>query len=209
MQRRLEYRTLPAASAYQKYYQQRGGAGSSDKFGQIYRGQRFPQQQQQQGQGFGTFLGSIVRGISGLVNRTPSWVKSGAKILGQSALQGLSEYAGDVQAGADRKVARKRALQSTIANALEAGGKKLKGGGGKRRKMTRRRRRPQKGGAGRVTKKRVKKKKCCKLKMLRPQTGSGHRRQRRRKTATTTATKRRRRPTATIKRRSKFDLFSV
>jgi hypothetical protein len=193
------------SNLYRNYYikkQQQQRGGGNGQFGQIYQGQRFPNNRLQDGSGLGSLLGTVARGIANLIQRTPSWVKTGAKLAGQSALKGMSEYAGDVEAGIPRDVARKRAIKSSLGNMLVQSGEKLKrGGGGGKRKV-------QKGG-----------KKCCKLKMLqRQQTGVGGRRRRpkkpqnkkKKKKATARGKRRRRQPAATgIKRRGKFDLFSV
>jgi hypothetical protein len=201
-----QYRS-PLSYSYHKYYigKQKGG-GNSGKFGQIYYGQRFPGNQH--GTGFASFLGTIVRGIGNLINHTPGVVKSAAKIAGQSALQGLADYAGDVQAGVPKEVARKRAFKSAVGSMLEQGGRKIKSSGGapkRRRRRSSKKKRVGRGG---------KKGKCCKVKRLK-QGGSSIRRRRRpsRKGGkkNVAAQKRRRRTTvaAGIKRRSKFDLFSV
>jgi hypothetical protein len=182
---------MPTASAYEKYFKQRrqlvGRGGGGDQFGQIYRGIRFPEQQQY-GSGFGTFLTNIVRGISGLIEGTPTWVKTGAKIAAKSALQGLSDYAGDVQVGVDPKVARSRAFRSTMGEIMEKTGAKMKGQGGRKRKK-------QKGGA------KKKKKRCCRLKRL---SGGGGKRRRTKKKQVG----RQKRKKGIKARRSKFDLFS-
>jgi hypothetical protein len=184
----------PSARTYLQHYngQQRGrGVGS---FGQIYSGARFPQR----GGGIGSFLSGIVRGISSLISRTPSWVKTGAKIVGKSALKNFADYGGDVQAGADPKETRKRYLKSTGADILEGVTKTLRGEGLRRSKRRK------------ITKK--KKKKCCN-RVKRSFIGTGKRKkrrvtkQRRRRKPTTRRVKRKKR--STIKRRNKFDLLSV
>lgn len=208
----------PVSRLYHSYYlkkqqQQQKGRGSGGQFGQIYQGQRFPSQD---GSGIGSFLGSIARGVANLIDRTPQWLKSGAKIVGKSALQGLSDYAGDVQAGVPADMARKRAFRSTLGNVLERGGKRLKTqAGGKRkrrrRRTTQRKKKKQSGGAA-----------CCKLKKLKRQRQRrrGGRKQiggkkkqkkikRRSSKSAAAASKRQRRGRRAIKRRTKFDLFSV
>jgi hypothetical protein len=189
--------------------QQQRGRGP---FGQIYQGQRFPGQQQlQDGRGIGSFLGTIARGVANLIERTPKWVKSGAKIVGKSTLQGLSDYAGDIQAGVPSDVARKRAFRSTLGTMLEQGGQKLKqeggrGGGGKRVKRQGKKKH-QTGGA------------CCKLKRLRKRSsrtqtgGKKHRSRvstsRKRRSSSVKNRNRKKKKKQAIKRRAKFDLFSV
>jgi hypothetical protein len=214
--------TSPVSKLYRDYYlkkqrhqQQRGGKGNG-QFGQIYHGQRFPQQQN--GSGLGSFLGTVARGIANLIQGTPSWVKTGAKLAGQSALKGMSEYAGDVEAGVPPDVARKRAFKSSLGNILMKSGEKLKGGGvssssrkKQKKKTTKKVQKKQKGGG---QKKRTKKTKCCTLKVLsRQQQQTGGRRRRRQQTRTKKKTasggRRRRRQAKGIKRRTKFDLFSV
>jgi hypothetical protein len=202
--------TSPVSQLYHSYYlkkskqqQQQRGRG---KFGQIYQGQRFPgqfllqqQQQQQNGRGIGSFLGTVARGIANLIDRTPKWVKSGAKIVGKSTLQGLSDYAGDIQSGVPSDVARKRAIRTTLGTMLEKGGKKLQEGGRRRRAK-----KMQAGGA------------CCKIKRLNRtrQTGGKKLRQSRvkvggRKRRHPVAKKKQKKKKKAIKRRAKFDLFSV
>jgi hypothetical protein len=192
----------PVSSIYHKYYigKQKGGAGNSvGKFGQIYYGQRFPGQQ---GAGFASFLGTIVRGIGSLIDRTPSVVKSAAKIAGQSALQGLADYAGDVQSGVPKEVARKRAFKTAVGSMLEQGGRRIKSSGGAAKRKRLSKRGKKKVGRGK------KGKKCCRVKRLN-QNGLGRRRRKQRKAGKKMVQKRRRRRPTTIKRRSKFDLFSV
>jgi hypothetical protein len=190
------------SSLYHKYYLQKG-RGSSGKFGQIYQGQRFPGHPYQTGSGFASFLGTLVRGIGNLIGRTPGWVKSGAKIAGASALKGVADYAGDVDAGVPKEVARKRAFKSAVADMMESGGKKIRGAG-RRRKTVK-----NKAGAGCRKKS---KSKTCKLKLLTRQQGGRPRRKRtprRQRRRIDGKKKRRVAPTGGIKRRSKFDLFSV
>ena len=163
----------PSARAYALHYA--GQRGRGGQFGQIYSGARFPQR----GGGIGTFLAGIVRGISSLIQNTPDWVKTGAKIVGTSALRNFADYGSDVQAGADPRQAKKRAVKSTLADIFEEGSKKMRGSGAK------------------------KKKKCCK-KLL---GGGGSRRrmaQKKRKPVRRKSTRRR-----AIRRRTKFDLLSV
>ena len=66
-----------------------------------------------------------------MIGKTPDWVKTGAKIVGTSAIRNLGDYMGDVQAGADPKMAKKRAAKSTFADILEESGKKMRGSGKK------------------------------------------------------------------------------
>jgi len=120
--------------------------------------------------------------------------KKGVKIVGKSALQGLSDYAGDVQAGVDPAVARKHAFRSTVGNIMEKAGSRLKGQGSCRKKK---KKRTQKGGTTR-------KKTCCCLKHLMAGGGGGHqgRKQGQRKPV------RWQRSRKGIKARTKYDLFS-
>ena len=164
----------PCAASYSAYYQRGRGP-----YGQIFTGTRFPQQR---GAGISSILGSVVRGITGLIERTPSWLKEGAKIAEKSALKGISEYQGDIEAGADKRAARKRAFRSAVGEALDQGAKKMRGSG--------KRKKPRVG--------KGKKKRCCRLKKIR-RVGRG-------KKARKPARTRRRK---SIKKRSKFNLLSV
>lgn len=183
----------PSTRAYVQHYvgkQQRGGGVGNGQFGHIYAGNRFPQR----GGGIGTFLAGVVRGISSLISRTPSWVKTGAKIVGSSALRNIGDYAGDVQAGADPKLARKRALKSTVADIMEETGKKMRGSG---------------------TLSKRKKKKCCRIVKKRLVGGGSKRKRKRfpkkaiRKTNTRPVKRKKKKKMRSIKTRSKFDLLSV
>jgi hypothetical protein len=218
----------PTVAALVSHYgRTQRGRGANDQFGQIYSGSRFPLRQR--GGGIGTFLGGVVRGISSLLSKTPSWVKSGAKLVGQSALQGMANYSDDRRAGIDKQDARKRALKSVGANIAKGIGQQLSEGGGRRRGKKRKKcvkkgggggpaakRRPtkksmQKGGSkGKGIKK--KKKRCCKLKQL----GGKRKKKKSTKAQRKSGKKRRQRPASasrlgwlkSIKGRSKFDLLS-
>src|SRR6266404_3296300 len=112
---------------------QRGrGSAATDQFGQIYTGSRFPPRQR--GGGIGSFLSGVVRGISSLLSKTPDWVKSGAKLVGTSALKGMADYGDELRAGVDKQDARKRVFKSVGADIAEGVGKQLRGQGRKRKK---------------------------------------------------------------------------
>jgi hypothetical protein len=178
-----------SAAAYLAHYKRSNQSGrGGSPFGQIYAGTRFGRGR---GAGIGSLLGGVVRGISSLIGSAPGWLKSGAKLVGTSALRNLGEYIGDVEAGTDKKQARKRAFKGTVADVFEGASKHIRGSG--------------KGGAIRKTTTATvtKKKKCCKVKQL---TG-GRRRQ-----ATAVAKKKKKKasqPPKSIKGRTKFDLLSL
>ena len=190
----------PSPAAFAAYYrQQQRGRGP---YGQIYSGARFVRQQQ--GAGFGSFLSSIVRGVSNLIARTPSWVKTGAKIGAESALRGLADYGDEVRAGVDPQEARKRAFRSALGEALEKGGKRMKGEGMKkrcRRQKTKRKNKSVARGKG--------KRKCCRLQTISAaMKGKGKRRRRATRKKENLLSKGRRLRSA-IKGRSRFDLLSL
>ncbi|HUR98249.1 MAG TPA: hypothetical protein VMZ26_09325 [Pyrinomonadaceae bacterium] len=191
----------------QYYARQQRGAGSAQsqqQLGQIYAGTRFGRGTMRGG-GIGSFLGGVVRGISSLVGSAPSWLKTGAKLVGQSALRGAATYADDLRAGANKKTARKRAFKTAAADLAESTAKKLRGQGGKGKSK--------------------KKKRCCKLKRLQTGRGSACRKKsllgrgskkKKRKTTKKKKTKKiaprkKSRGTyrKTIKGRTKFDLFNL
>jgi len=182
---------LPSTQQYVAYYggssaKQRGRGG--DQFGHIYTGSRFSAAQR--GRGLGSVIGSVVRGISGLITRSPGWLKTGAKIAGKSALRALSDYGDDVRAGVTPTEARKRALKSAFGEALEEGAKRMRGSGAVKKGKKQQR------GAGRPQKK-TKKKKCCRLRLI--GRGSKRKQQQQKKKPVKKA----------IKGRSKFNLLSV
>lgn len=197
----------PSAQQYAAHYGRtqtgRGGGGSGGQFGQIYSGARF-----QRGRGIGSFIGGIVRGISGLISRAPTWLKEGAKIAGKSALSGLADYGDQVRAGASKEQARKRAFRKAFGEALEEGGKRVQGGFGCRRRGVKRSRLTLKQtGSG-------KKKKCCRIRVLKPQSGGRRRKlggKKKKRTVNGRGARKKtvRRPVKRIKRRAKFDLLSV
>src|SRR5688500_4460137 len=147
--------SYPSVNSYLDHYQkqrrptfeskkQRGGAGKPHpKFGNIYVGERFPpipiyhrgQGSYQQGEGVGTILSAIARGIGRFITNPPGWLKEGAKIVGTSGLKAFTDYKGDVDAGLDKGKARKRAFRSAIGDIMEQGGKALRGGGKRRKRM--------------------------------------------------------------------------
>jgi hypothetical protein len=189
---------LPTKDDYLKHYRQQIGRGSSNPFGQIYAGRRFVRQQH--GGGIGTFLSSVVRGITGLLGRTPPWLKTGAKIVGKAAMKNIGDYRDDVNAGVNKSAARKRAFRSTVADIADEVGKVARGGGcrKKRKKLA------PGGGGGRGGRRHH----CCKVKIL---SGSGRKKSKhnfklmntRKKMGSTKQKKK------TIKGRTKFDLLSL
>ena len=197
----------PSPAAYVAHYRrgvQRGKGNGS--YGQIFSGARFPARQH--GQGIGSFLSGIVRGISNLISRTPSWVKTGAKIGAESALRGLADYGDEVRAGASPQEARKRAFRSALGKALEKGGQKLRGEGHGRRKKKRKTKSSNKG-RGMVA---ARKKKCCRVRRSAVVAGRGRKLRKKqqihgRKRQNLLAKSKRLR--SSIKGWSKFDLLSL
>jgi hypothetical protein len=183
---RLGRGQLPTSTTYLNHYNgkiQKGG------FGPVYAGSRFTARNQRGG-GIGTFLTSIIRGISGIVDKTPAWVKKGANILAANAIKTYADYKGDLAAGADKSLAKKRALKAFAGDVMEHGAKQVKSGAGAsgaRPKVV----------AGEPPKKR---KKCCKLKEI---TGSGTIKAKKK------TNKRKQGRPKSIKGRSKFDLLSL
>jgi len=195
--------TGPTARDYVDYYRYAGRGA----YGQIFSGSRFhrlPILPSQHGTGVVSMLGGIVRGITGLISRSPKWLREGAKIAGTSALRGLASYGDEVKSGLTPVETRKRALKEAFGDALEQGAKRLRGSGcARKRKTAGAGKKKLKG--GRKKKKKTttkKKKKCCRVRTL---TG-GRIGKRRRSTSKTRA---RRSTVKPIKGRSKFDLLSV
>jgi hypothetical protein len=178
----------PSVDVYVRHY---GGKkvlkGHGGPFGQIFAGSRF-----QRGAGVGSFFTALFRGVNSLINRTPDWVKTGAKVVGESALRNIADYGGDVEAGIDKKVAKKRAMKGFVSDLLEQGGKRMKGSGGSRPGKCLKGRGKNGRKATEPMNKKKQKKKCCSLKLI----GKG-KQQRKKK-----------RGKKTIKRRTKFDLLS-
>ena len=91
----------------------------------------------------GDGLGSIFAGLARFVTRLPSWVKTGAKILGKQALRTGMTVARDMATDSetwkkDWKAAGKKHLKRAAGELLEEGGKELQSGSGLKRGKRRR-----------------------------------------------------------------------
>jgi hypothetical protein len=104
---------------YIKYYQDQVGSGLPYYSGTVY----------QRGNGFGAVFSSLIRGISPLIRKVPSLLKSGAKIVGKQAVRSGVDLLRDPASGENVKVAGKKRLREAGANILEEASKRLRQSG--------------------------------------------------------------------------------
>lgn len=92
----------------------------------------------QRGNGLGSLFGSLIRGISPLIRRMPTWIKTGAKMAGKQAMKSGVDILRDVASGENLSFAGKKRAREAGADFLEAASKRLRQSGeGLRRRAVR------------------------------------------------------------------------